>query len=120
MQASTEIAVSAPAVCFVHHADRGSQYAAQMYRERLAKSGLLGSMGLRGNPYDNAMLESFMKTLKVEGVYPLAFETLEEVAEQLPRYIEKYNARRLHSALGYLSPIQYEEPNTRPPVKAAA
>jgi putative transposase len=104
----------------VHHSDRGSQYAAQIYRQRLAESGLLGSMGRRGNPYDNAMMESFMKTLKVEGVYPLAFETLEEVAEQLPRFIEKYNARRLHSGLGYLSPIQYEEQNTRPPVKAAA
>ena len=61
-------------------------------------------MSRRGNPYDNAMMESFMKTLKVEGVYPMAFETIEDVAEHVPRFFEKYNARRLHSALGYLSP----------------
>jgi len=104
----------------VHHSDRGAQYAAQVYRTRLVESGLLGSMGRRGNPYDNALIESFMKTLKVEGVDPLAFETFEDVAEQLPAFFEKYNARRLHSALGYRSPNQFEKQNTRPPVKAAA
>ena len=108
-----------PSGC-VHHSDRGSQYAAQVYRDRLAGAGLVGSMGRRGNPYDNAMAESLMKTLKVEGVYPMAFETHEDVAEHLPRFIEKYNDRRLHSALGYRSPNQFEEENTRPPVKTAA
>ena len=54
-----------------------------------------------------------MKTLKVEAVYPLAFETAEDVAEQIPGFIEKYNSRRLHSALGYLSSVQYEEQHTR-------
>lgn len=77
-------------------------------------------MGRRGNPYDNAKMESMMKTLKVEGVYPLAFETADDVAEQLPIFIEKYNSRRLHSALGYLSPIQYEMQHTPRPVKTAA
>jgi len=61
-----------------------------------------------------------MKTLKVEGVYPLEFETAEDVAKQLPIFIDKYNARRLHSSLGYLSPEQYEKQHVRPPVKDAA
>ena len=105
----------------IHHSDRGSQYAADQYRQALDEFGLRGSMGRRGNPYDNAKAESFMKTLKCEHVCLNEYRNFAEVVERVPAFIDQvYNTRRLHSALGYLPPVQFEEKHTRQVVQSPA
>ncbi|MEO4042948.1 IS3 family transposase [Hoeflea sp. CAU 1731] len=93
----------------VHHSDRGVQYASSDYVERLQTAGILPSMSRAGCPYDNAMAESFMKTLKVEEVHTSDYNDLEHARSAIGAFIETvYNRQRLHSALAYKSPEEFE------------
>jgi putative transposase len=93
----------------IHHSDRGVQYCSQEYVETLTRHGIRGSMGRKGNPYDNALVERFWKTLKYEQVYREEYRSLEQARSDIGNFMERiYNQRRLHSALGYLPPAEFE------------
>ena len=93
----------------IHHSDRGVQYASNEYAARLDQRDFQRSMSRPGNPYDNAKAESFMKTLKAEEVDGRAYANLEDARRRIGGFIEHvYNADRLHSALGYKSPVAFE------------
>jgi len=92
-----------------HHSDRGVQYASHDYTALLKDHGATISMSRKGNPYDNAFCESFMKTLKYEEVHRQDYRDLADARASIERFIEKiYNGKRLHSALDYRPPIEFE------------
>jgi transposase InsO family protein len=98
-----------PAAGLIVHSDRGVQFASAAYRQLLAHHGLIASMSRKGNCYDNAYIESFWSSLKFETVYHRKFATRSEARAELFEYIEVfYNRTRLHSSLGYISPINFE------------
>jgi putative transposase len=103
-----------PVPGLVHHSDRGVQYASQDYTEMLKQHKATISMSRKGNPYDNAACESFMKTLKCEEVYRNEYRDFHEAHFSIGEFLERvYNQRRLHSALGYVPPVQFENGATQ-------
>jgi putative transposase len=105
-----------PAPGLVHHSDRGVQYASQNYTDLLKSRGLTISRSRKGNPYDNAACESFMKTLKYEEVHRQEYRDLAEARSSIQHFLERvYNEKRLHSALGYRPPVELEQQLRLPP-----
>lgn len=115
---TTELALTAlrnaiawrqPAPGLIHHSDRGVQYASAAYVDTLLQHGMIPSMSRAGNPYDNAKCERFMKTLKQEEIRCFEYRNIEDLRTHLTVFFDRYyNATRLHSALGYLSPEEFE------------
>jgi putative transposase len=99
-----------PGKGLIHHSDRGSQYTSTAYRQLLNKNKMRGSMSQKGNPYDNAPMESFFKTLKVEWIHWHHYLNIKEALVSLTYYLDVYYCfKRLHSALGYTTPKNYEK-----------
>jgi transposase InsO family protein len=102
------VALREPPEGLIVHSDRGSQFASDAFRKRLDDCKFLQSMSRKGNCYDNAPMESFFKTFKVEEVYNQAYESHEQAVRAANDYIERfYNPIRLHSSIGYLSPLAF-------------
>jgi hypothetical protein len=109
------IAQRQPLPGLVHHSDRGVQYACREYVSLLADQGMLPSMSRPANPYDNASCESFIRTLKREEIYASAYRNLDDLRARIEEFIERYyNRIRLHSALGYLPPEEFEQTAAQP------
>ena len=103
------LAVRKPGKGLIHHSDRGAQYCATDYIKKLNEHGIEISMSRKGDPYDNACIESFHATIKKEWIYRRRFETKKEAMKSVEEYILNfYNEQRRHSTLGYLSPNQFE------------
>jgi len=103
-----------PPLGLVHHSDRGVQYASQDYTEMLKQHNATISMSRKGNPYDNAACESFMKTLKYEEVYRNEYRDFYDARASIGEFLERvYNQNRLHSALGYVPPAEFENGATQ-------
>ena len=99
-----------PGPGLIHHSDRGVQYASAAYVDTLLQHGMILSMSRPGNPYDNAKCERFMRTLKQEEIYCSEYRDMEHLRANLSVFLDRYyNATRLHSALGYLSPDEFEK-----------
>ena len=96
----------------IFHSDRGTQYSSNKYKAMLKKNGIVSSMSAPGCPYDNSCMESFFASLKKELIYRKKYATIDEVKTDVFRYIELfYNRKRLHSSLGYMSPVEYRLKN---------
>jgi putative transposase len=102
-----------PAAGLIHHSDRGVQYASREYVQLLRERGVVVSMSRAGNPYDNAICERFMRTLKQEEIYARDYDDLADAQRRIVHFIDAiYNRKRLHSAIGYVTPVEFEQQQT--------